>query len=75
MNMLPAGIIYALLNAVGGNACTGEHSISAALEIRLRRCASFRENLRQMIGKYSTKKGAGKRPFRSFRECRIRGEF
>src|SRR6202790_4195355 len=36
----------------------------AALEIRLRRRASFQEKLRQLLGKYTSKKGAGGRPFR-----------
>jgi hypothetical protein len=35
----------------------------------------FRKSLRQLFRKYATKKGAGKRPFRWFRECRIRGKF
>jgi hypothetical protein len=63
MDVPPARIIYALLNADRGNACTIEQSNSAALEIRLRRRASFQENPRQLSGKYSVKKGAGKRPF------------
>jgi hypothetical protein len=56
------------------NACAIEHFSSAALEIRLRRRASFQEKLRQLFGKYATKKGAGKRPFRWFQACRIRGK-
>src|SRR3984893_1255020 len=64
MDVLPARIIYALLNADRGNACTTEHFSSAAWEIRWRRRASVQEKLRQFFGKYATKKGAGKRPFR-----------
>jgi hypothetical protein len=58
-----------------GNACTIEQFNSAALEIRLRRRASFQEKRRQLFEKFATKKGAGKRPFRWFHECRIRGKF
>jgi hypothetical protein len=47
MDVLPARIIYALLNADRGNACTIAQLNSAALEIRLRRPASFQEKLRK----------------------------
>ncbi len=73
--MLPAGMIYALLKADGEMPATIEHPNSAALEIRLRRRASFQEKLRQLIGKYFNKKGRPKAPFSMFREGRIRGEF
>jgi hypothetical protein len=45
MDVLPARIIHALLNADRGNACAIAQLNSAALEIRLRRRASFQEKL------------------------------
>jgi hypothetical protein len=47
MDVLPARIIYALLNADRENACTIAHLNLAALEIRLCRRASFQEKLRK----------------------------
>jgi hypothetical protein len=63
MDVLPARIIYALLNADRGNACTAEHFSSAALEIRLRRRASFREKPVSIVRKIFSKKGRWKAPF------------
>jgi hypothetical protein len=49
-------------------------AMTAALEIRLRRHASFQEKLRQLVGKYATKRA----PMSALSEVsqrRIRGEW
>jgi hypothetical protein len=47
---------------------------AAALEIRLRRHASFQKKLRQLVGKCATKKGARSALF-EFPICSIRRKF
>jgi hypothetical protein len=47
---------------------------AAALEIRLRRHASFQEKLRQLLGKCPAKRALTSAPF-EFHKCRIRGKF
>jgi hypothetical protein len=58
MDVLPSQNFYALLNATEREKISApiEQLNSAALEIRLRRRASFREKLRQVFGKYSAKR-------------------
>jgi hypothetical protein len=63
MDVLPVRIINALLKADRENACTIEHFNSAALEIRLRRRASFREKPASIDRKIFNKKGRWKAPF------------
>jgi hypothetical protein len=53
---------------------TTPHSKVAALEIRLRACASFQEKLRQLLCKCTTKR-AQDAPFSKFHKRRIRGKF
>jgi hypothetical protein len=45
---------------------TNLHLMIGALGFALRPCAGFQEKLRQLVGQMISKKGARKRPFRSF---------
>jgi hypothetical protein len=49
-------------------------AMTTVLAIRLHSAASFREKLRQLIGKYSTK-SARKRALSNVLMCRVRGKF
>jgi hypothetical protein len=50
------------------------HFRNAALAFRLRPRASFPEKLRQLVGKFPTKRALISAPF-EFHKCRIRGKF
>jgi hypothetical protein len=50
-------------------------AMTAALAIRLRSAASFREKLRQLVVNCVTKKAPASGRFRMFLICRVRGKF